>query len=596
MKKSRMRVPALLLCVVLLFGTIFTLPAGAEAAPAQTSNIGDNNYVYDRWTATVNSYLVVNGDGTLTRVEGTGREVTVETYGSDLQFVSKTALAMELPLFGGFYSGATHNFLVFGQENPNEDDGREVIRIVCYTKSWQRVGSASLYGANTTVPFDAGRVSFAEYGGYLYIRTAHEMYMSSDGRNHQANLMLNLRLHDMQITESNYQVFNISNGYVSHSFNQFIAVDGTDIVAVDHGDANPRSVVMIRYNAPAGQDSYLEGKIVDMGDYYTYSYAENLDVLPITGGHGDNDTGVSLGGFECSAAYYLIAGNTVDQSAGDLYGQRNIFIAATEKENFTANGTSIHYLTNHTGGVEVSNPHFVQVDSNRYAVIWTESDSAGDRLCYTFVDGSGQPCTQTYTAKGVLSDCKPVVFDEKLVWYVTSASDPAFFTIDLTAPENVTHSHIYKYDYARYPSYRYPGALFSICAVCGVEGPQVEIPAIENSDAYALYRVDTEPTCTEAGYGYYDWLDVDKYSVTHYIFGGLIPAKGHSYENGVCTGCGQNADNMDLNGDGKITAFDAQILAEANAGNRVLDAQQSQKANGLSVAEILRWILSLFDR
>lgn len=594
MKKSMIRIPALLLCVCLLIGMVFVLPAGAEAAPAQTSNLADNEYMYDRWTATVNSHLVVNGDATLTRVEYTGQDVTVETYSSELQFESKQTLAMELPLFGGFYSGQTYNFVVFGQENPYEDDGHEVIRIVCYTKSWQRVGSASLYGANTTVPFDAGRVSFAEYGGYLYIRTAHEMYMSSDGRNHQANVMINLRLRDLQITESSYQVSNISRGYVSHSFNQFIAVDGQKIVAVDHGDALPRSVVMIRYYAPAGQDSYLEGKRVDLGNgYFTYSYAENLDVLPIAGGHGDNDTGVSLGGFECSGGYYLIAGNTVDQSAGDLYGQRNIFISVTDKNNFTQSGTTIRYLTNHAGDVEVSNPQFVRVNDDRYAVIWTESDSAGDRLCYTFVDGAGRQSTKIYTAKGVLSDCKPVVFNGKLVWYVTSASAPAFFTIDLAAPENVTHDHIYRYDYVAYPGYYSAGALASSCAVCGAEGSQVEIPAIQGSDRYVVYEVREEPTCTEAGYGYYDWLDVETYSVIHYVFGGMIPAKGHSYENGVCTECGQTAD---MNGDGKITAFDAQILAEANAGNRVLNDQQSQKAKGLSAERILDWILSLFGR
>ena len=54
--------------------------------------------------------------------------------------------------------------------------------------------------------------------------------------------------------------------------------------------------------------------------------------------------------------------------------------------------------------------------------------------------------------------------------------------------------------------------------------------------------------------------------------------------------------DTDYNGDGKITAFDAQILAEANAGNRVLNDQQSQKAKGLSAERILDWILSLFGR
>ena len=43
----------------------------------------------------------------------------------------------------------------------------------------------------------------------------------------------------------------------------------------------------------------------------------------------------------------------------------------------------------------------------------------------------------------------------------------------------------------------------------------------------------------------------------------------------------------DLNGDGKITAFDAQILAEANAEKRQLDSDQQQAAAGLTVRDIV---------
>jgi hypothetical protein len=95
-------------------------------------------------------------------VEYTGERVVVEAYSADFQFISGFSAELELPLFGGFYSGETHNFLVFGQENDAEDDSVEVYRVVCYTKDWQRVGSDSLYGANTTIPFRAGSLRFAE--------------------------------------------------------------------------------------------------------------------------------------------------------------------------------------------------------------------------------------------------------------------------------------------------------------------------------------------------------------------------------------------------------------------------------------------------
>ena len=80
-----------------------------------------------------------------------------------------------------------------------------------------------------------------EYGGYLYIHSCHTMYTSSDGLNHQANLSFSVREADMEITDSFSGVANISAGYVSHSFNQFILVDqDANIVTLDHSDAYPR--------------------------------------------------------------------------------------------------------------------------------------------------------------------------------------------------------------------------------------------------------------------------------------------------------------------------------------------------------------------
>ena len=40
------------------------------------------------------------------------------------------------------------------QSNAAESDSAEVIRVVKYDKDWNRLGAASLKGANTTIPFD----------------------------------------------------------------------------------------------------------------------------------------------------------------------------------------------------------------------------------------------------------------------------------------------------------------------------------------------------------------------------------------------------------------------------------------------------------
>ena len=532
-----------MLCVAMLAGMMpAVFAAGTTDAPAQTGNLGDYQYTYDRWANPINSYLVPNDDGTITRVEYTGEAVAVETYDSSLQFVGGMTIDVELPLFGGFYSGTDSNFLVFGQNNPDEDDSVEVVRVVRYTKDWQRVASASLLGANTYIPFDAGSLRFAEYGGYLYIRTAHEMYMSEDGLHHQSNMTLNVRIEDMVITDSFYEVMNVYYGYVSHSFNQFILVDGTDLVAVDHGDAYPRSVVLIRYNAPAGQDSFMQRVLEPTGTgSYRYVCAKNVDVLPIAGTTGSNDTGVALGGFEASSTHYLIAGNTVSQ--GDDYdpdGQRNIFVSATSKSDFTAESTTINYLTSYVAGdnVTLSNPHFVKVDTDRYMVLWEESGSETSGLRYAYVDGNGALTGEIYTAAAMLSDCQPIVSDGKVIWYVTSGSAPAFFTIDLDTNELEVKGHVYAHEYTSYPGYDSAGSLSSVCSLCGAAGDPVTVPAIKGSPEYSIYHVITAPTCTEDGVGYYQWKYWSQYGVPAYIYNAPLPATGHSYADGVCSTCG----------------------------------------------------------
>ena len=110
--------------------------------------------------------------------------MVVEEYSDSFQLTGQQKLDVELPLFGGCFCGESYNFLVFGQNNPDESNEVEVVRIVKYDKEWNRLDAASVRGANTSVPFDAGSLRMAESQDMLYIHTCHEMYKSSDGVNH----------------------------------------------------------------------------------------------------------------------------------------------------------------------------------------------------------------------------------------------------------------------------------------------------------------------------------------------------------------------------------------------------------------------------
>ena len=318
-RSAACRTLTLALCLAL---ALTLAPAGRAAAaqPVKSRNITAQDY--SRWSSTVNSYLYENPQGGLTRVEYTGGQIVVEDYDSAFQFQSGRTIPMELTTWGGFFAGQDYNFFVFGQNNPRQDDSVEVIRVVKYSKDWQRLGQASLNGANTTVPFDAGSLRCAEYGGYLYIRTCHEMYKSDDGYNHQSNLTMAVRQDDMTVTDSYYGVLNSAFGFISHSFNQFILANQEGgMVSLDHGDAYPRCLRAQKYTA-------AKGRMLGDGDPF--------DFQAFPGETGDNYTGASVGGFVETQGGYLAAydydGDSIDTPN---VRDRDVYYCYIDKESFT---------------------------------------------------------------------------------------------------------------------------------------------------------------------------------------------------------------------------------------------------------------------
>ncbi len=533
-----MKRKGLLLTVLLLLAMLLVPAAYAADKPVETSNL--NRHYYGnagRFALPVTSTLAAENGGYL-RVENVGDSLVVEQYDQDLCFVSSRELALELPIYGGVYLCDDYNFVVSGQMNLEEDDNREVIRVTRYSKDWVRQDAAGLYGANTIIPFDAGSVRFARSGDILYIRTSHEMYTTGDGLNHQANVMLSIRISDMTVTDELTAVLNRNYGYVSHSFNQFVQVDGTALLAVDHGDALPRSVVLFRYGQPAGQETF-------------YGRTEYVEVLPIIDGTTHyNDTGVALGGFEYSTTHYLVAGNSADQTVEGqdlMYAHRNIFVTATPKNEFYNEATVVRWLTSYAeeDDVEISPPHLLKIANDRFFLTWTENDV----LHYCFLNGKGEPEGEIYVSQtGQLSDCVPILHDNAILWYVTDASAPVFYKIDLAAPETVhsSHTHQYSYSCVKAPTQSAAGKLSVSCAECG-EAFTVTMPKLSETD-YTC-EVLAKPGHLQEGKVRYTWketaygkwtFEVTQPACTHQFQTESYPASVLSFgvRNEICAVCG----------------------------------------------------------
>ena len=387
--------------------------------------------VYDKVAGSpIYSYLEDKGEGGYSRIEAIGEKVYVEEYSLEFKYLSVKELPMELPLFGGYYKGEKYRFFVFGQTNFDEIDEAEVLRIVKYDMEWNRISSVSVYGANTVAPFDAGSLRMTEVNGTLCIHTSHMMYKTSDGKNHQANMTFMVDEETMEVTQEYYKIMNISEGYVSHSFNQFVVSDGTYLYRLDHGDGYPRAVVVTKC-------------LLSQIDSCKKAHA----VVPIpVGDIGKNETGVSVGGFQITGDLLVSVGNSVefDDTVESIYGVRNIYVTTTDTE-FT--GTNKTWITDYTeeSAIEVGVPKLIKASEDTFYVMWEEADTANQLLFFRIakISSTGELLHKSEPIYGRMSDCEPVyTADGRLVWYANFDSAPVFYNIDTNHLEDYHFSKV----------------------------------------------------------------------------------------------------------------------------------------------------------
>ena len=383
---------------------------------------------YSRSASPIGSYLVDIGNGNMMRVQSDydSSNIYVEYYDSQYNVTGVRQLAPELPIYGGFYSGSDAYYIVTGQKNEEESDTVECYRITKYDKNWNRIGSAGLYDCNTFLPFRAGCVRMTEADGYLFVRTSHQMYLSSDGLRHQANVTIQFDENKLVITDSYTDVMNSKYGYVSHSFNQFIKTEGNHLVAVDHGDAYPRSIVLTEY-----QTDFTNGQFISNMNYWK-NPCKSTDLFEFTGEIGDNATGASVGGFEVTDSAYLVAANSINQedTSDDRsrHDYRNVCIVGKSKRD---GHTFVNWLTNLEGDLSATTPYLVKINDNKYLVMWSYQKRSVGAIDYTYIDADGSQISPVYTMNGMLSDCEPVYINDTVVWY-TSDSDGnvTFYGVD----------------------------------------------------------------------------------------------------------------------------------------------------------------------
>ena len=433
----------------------FSAFAVAQCVAYSGSNVNAQDYV--QWSDTVKSYLTVCDNGNYMRVQSGAIEgkLLVEYYSPDFEPLSTKLIDNELPIFGAFYDSGKNYYVLSGQENPKQNDSLEVFRITKYDKNWNKIKSCGLYGANTTVPFDAGSARMTHSGDHLLVRTCHEMYKSSDGNNHQSNVTIEVDMPSMTITDSYTGVMNVDYGYVSHSFNQFIKTDGNHIVALDHGDAHPRSAVLVKYNS-----DFTTGKFFPS----YFDKVSNIDVVTYpeyTAGHY-NYTGAAIGGFDVSSSSYIVAQSTVDLDYINTSETRNVYVSAVSKDLST---NKLNKITSYAEGTaSASAPQLVKINNNSFLLLWARDT----KVSCVKLNADGTVNGSIHTFEGSLSDCQPVIKNGRAVWYVYDKNNVTFNSLNLSNLDDiktvdVKTGHDYETKYAS----KTDGTVTQTCKSCG---------------------------------------------------------------------------------------------------------------------------------
>lgn len=405
--------------VCLMMATPLVSVAGVYSG----SNVISNNihdHVYTTNSVVSNSYMMTNSDGTITRIENMGDVILYEKYNSSFQLVHQGTIPFELSYFGGCYSGVNYNYLIFGQENPNQDNNLECIRIVKYTKNWVRVSSAAVTNCNTRVPFCGSGTDFCEYGNYLYIRCGHQTYRDANGYTHQSSMTISYRSDTNKVTDVQSTIQGASYGSVENSGAQFIDASNGVLTAAEHSMTAPYAAMVTKYSTAAGKDTFRSACSV-------------ASCVGSTGALGTTVPAFSLGGYEVTSQYYLMVGNS--QPMDGTSTNRNIFVAAIPKNSFATTSATVSYLTGFAYGdaMTAETPYLVRINDNKFAILWEQRSGYSDtcKVYYTFIDGAGKRISDVASIDGCLSDCQPVVYNNKIVWYTTNGVSMKIYTVSL---------------------------------------------------------------------------------------------------------------------------------------------------------------------
>lgn len=402
-----------------------------ESYANYANTVIDDYDIDGSWANPIENYLYEE-NGNLVRVEAKddydkieNSRVSIKKYDSQGNLLELKELPYQGEKFGGFYRGEEYNYLIFGNNNEEKNDSKEVVRIVKFDREFNELGSLSVNGAYTVYPFDAGSLRCAEIGQTILVHTSRERY---DGHQSQLTIAFNeatlslLNADDLDAFQRNH---------VSHDFNEFAMDDGSEFIVVDHGDAYPRSIRVswLRTEALEHEKRYTgEGGLYNVINRDLFSPSKAKEILNIPGKIGANQTGVSIGSALQTANKVLVGVNKIDYSKATGFDSFDITGKDVDKRDvvvYSMDKNTLEVIENKytdynlDKNITYTAPKMVRLDETRIMLIWNKLNIKSDEsvLQYMIVDENGNKLSEIKTLENMkIADEMPILYKNKVVW------------------------------------------------------------------------------------------------------------------------------------------------------------------------------------
>ena len=420
-----------------LMAVLFCLTGTPVAGPSKNVEASTKMYPYP----SDNMFAVGEGSPTALIATENGYErvfpyndrVIVEQYDDNFQLYGRKELEQELPICGGIYAGKDANYLIFGENNKEENPDKVILKVAKYSKNWKRLGTAAISGvgstyddpATVTYMFDSGYPDMFEINGKLCIACGHEAFVdSSVGQGHQGILIFTI--------DEATMTGQITDGDLNHSFSQDFASAGNDKTFILETCEGDRCAKVSKVVQDSSGGVYRNGGIpvLKYDGVRTSSHALHTDA--------------SADDIEVSDTHVLTVGSSIDQSRwGESDLPSNVYLTVTPIDRFTAQNTEFRWMTNHTEQKQFSDAKLTKVTNNRFLLSYIEAGETvmtpfsgemtlmeASTLHYVFIDGKGNLLGDWKSIKAPQSTCRPIVKGNKIVYCSADNFELGFYSID----------------------------------------------------------------------------------------------------------------------------------------------------------------------